>query len=245
MSDKINLAIPININQVLFERLILFARILLLPSIGSLFIIIPLPELKVWYYLCPMSVLASFISFVSIPFLSDYLHSKALHYDDLLDNNIPPGINNEKLRKKYQKLYKILLYIVSSLLMSILIYYLTFQFHDSTLDWLEFIGILGGWLSLTKKFFETTSNILLKIVYQYKVFLSPSLPPEIPNIIVKEVNNIQPDNLVHPDHAWSGVELVYPNNFENDIEMSSLNLKEDKKINNTMLELDKKDQGMY
>ena len=205
-----NVLPKINKDKIWIKYLRILSRILLLPAIGSLFIVIPFPGLKVWYYLCPMSVLASFISFISIPFLSEYLHSKTLVYDDLLDHNIPPDSNNEKLRKRYQKLYKILLYSVSSILMSVLIYYVTFQFHDSTLDWLEFIGILGGWLSLTKKFFENTSDILLKIVYHFKLYSSPSIISQ-PNVTMTEKPTIL--NITHPK-----------NYLDRSVEMSTLRL---------------------
>ncbi len=122
------------------------------------------------YYIVPMVAFTSFFSFITIPILTSYLNTKALEYGDLLDHTH----SSEEMKGRYQKIYTRILYVTSVVLVTSLTYYIIFLFRFSNLDWIELIGIIGGWLSMYKKCHVIMSEILIFVLFHYKVYKQTS-----------------------------------------------------------------------
>ena len=134
--------------------------------------------LKTPYYIIPLSMFASFISFQVIPLLTTYIHKKELQLKDLIDEEIGtqnmkkiPSNPDLKLLENpiHQiKLYKYLLYTFSSIFMGILVYYLLFDLEHTTLNYIEITGILITYVNFFNNIHQNVSRVVLTILHYYK-----------------------------------------------------------------------------
>jgi len=153
-------------------------RFLLLSSLVS--IIIPyippleLKYLKTPYYIIPLSMFASFISFQVIPFLSTYIHQKELQLKDLIDKDGMRRIpSNSEIRllnnpTHYIKLYKYSLCSFSSIFMGVLVYYLLFDLEHTSLNYIEIMGIVITYATFFNNIHQNVSRGVLFVLHYYK-----------------------------------------------------------------------------
>lgn len=183
---------PVNVKN---KYLPYIFRFLLLSSFIS--IIIPyipplhLQYLKTPYYIIPLAMFSSFISFQVIPFLTNYIHQKELQLKDLIDKDgmrrIPSNTDIQLLNNPihYIKLYKYMLCTFSSIFMGIITYYLLFDLEHTSLNYIEIMGIVITYGTFFNNVHQNISRGILTVLHYYKTYQTSKMRI---NEELKEIN---------------------------------------------------------
>jgi hypothetical protein len=168
---------PLTTNKKSYKKYI-FRFLLLISLVSVILPYIPplhLSFLKTPYYIIPLSMFASFISFQVIPLLTTYIHKKELQLKDLIDKEMTmrrvPSDPEIKLLNDpiyHIKLYKYLLYTFSSIFMGVLVYYLLFDLEHTSLNYIEITGILITYVNFFNSIHQNVSRGVLMVLHYYK-----------------------------------------------------------------------------
>lgn len=111
----------------------------------------------------------------NFPYISHVSYNRPIYYDDLVKNDIN-NISSEKkniiynleISNKFRHKFIYIQQIILSLTISILIEYISIKYQDVDYMTTEFIGIIGGLLSLYLKVIRIVGKSILIILYRLK-----------------------------------------------------------------------------
>lgn len=122
--------------------------------------------------------ISTFISLLlltwNFPYISKFSYLKPIYYDDLIsdDSNLTKSdkkiIYNIEISKKFKNKFLILQQFLLSLTVALLIDYISFKYKEKQYLTSEFIGVLGGILSLYAKIIKALGKVILICLYRLK-----------------------------------------------------------------------------
>jgi len=121
-------------------------------------------------------VFAFFISMLIItwnyPYLSTAAYSKPIYYQDLIEDNnsrvTKKILYNIELSKKFKNRFLIFQQFILSVTLAVLVEY-SMKFFTHQYNISEFLGLMGGMLSLYVKITRTVGKMTLNFLYKWKL----------------------------------------------------------------------------
>ena len=110
----------------------------------------------------------------NFPYLSHVSYNKPIYYDDLIKNDLLNNdeknniIYNLEISNKFRHKFIFFQQIIFSFTVAIMVEYISIRYSDFNLLTTEFLGILGGLLSLYLKIIKITGKVILIILYKLK-----------------------------------------------------------------------------
>tara|TARA_B110000908_G_C10266895_1_gene465046 strand:+ start:8180 stop:8533 length:354 start_codon:yes stop_codon:yes gene_type:complete len=101
-------------------------------------------------------------------------YNKPIYYDDLIKNELKNDdekkniIYNLEISNKFRHKFIFFQQIIFSFTVAILVEYISIRYHDIDLLTTEFLGIMGGLISLYLKIIKMTGKVILIILYKLK-----------------------------------------------------------------------------
>ena len=137
----------------------------LLPFLGIIFLFFDNDILYNTYSFTTIIFTCCMILFINFPILVTWSNTKPLYYDDLyLDSEKLPSLTLPEYKKKsYKKLYKIVLTIYDSIMISFIGNYWLIKTKDAV-SFYEIVGITGGILQIFHILNLFTGTIILYII---------------------------------------------------------------------------------
>ncbi len=155
-------------HSIINHKTILIPISFILPSLNFLSIF------NNFIYLFMSTCISLLILTWNFPYISHVSYNKPIYYDDLIKNDI--SNNNEKkniiynleISNKFRHKFIFFQQIIFSFTVAILVEYISIRYHDVNLFTTEFLGIIGGLLSLYLKIIRITGKGILIILYKLK-----------------------------------------------------------------------------
>ena len=110
----------------------------------------------------------------NFPYLSHVSYNKPIYYDDLIKNDIQSNeerkniIYNLEISNKFRHKFIFFQQIIFSFTVAIMVEYISIRYHDINFLTTEFLGILGGLISLYLKIIKLTGKVILIVLYRLK-----------------------------------------------------------------------------
>lgn len=110
----------------------------------------------------------------NFPYLSHVSYDKPVYYNDLVKNDLKNYeykkniIYNLETSNKFKHKFIFIQQIIFSFTLAILVEYITLKYKNTNLFTTEFLGILGGLISLYFKIINITGKVILIILYKLK-----------------------------------------------------------------------------
>tara|TARA_B100000768_G_C11279013_1_gene377468 strand:+ start:897 stop:1457 length:561 start_codon:yes stop_codon:yes gene_type:complete len=110
----------------------------------------------------------------NFPYLSHVSYDKPVYYDDLVKNDLKNYeykkniIYNLETSNKFRHKFIFMQQIIFSFTLAILVEYITLKYKNTKLLSTEFLGILGGLISLYFKIIKITGKVILIVLYKLK-----------------------------------------------------------------------------
>jgi hypothetical protein len=133
-------------------------------------LLIPTPFLKIFrnrIYLSILLFLLVWIFLYNFPYLSKYLHTKPIYYEDLNKKNQIINLNN-KDRKKFQKIFITIQQFTLTIAFICVYEYGFDRLKKTPLVFTELIALLGGFLNIYQRISSLVGTLLLKYLYYQK-----------------------------------------------------------------------------
>ena len=109
------------------------------------------------YYIVPTAVVSVYTVLFNFPWMSKALHQKPVYFEDLrCDDKV-----DEVVRERFQKIFVVLINVCLSITGGVLVYYLLYRIEETSLSYVEIIGLAGGILSLYSTIQTNVGNVLL------------------------------------------------------------------------------------
>lgn len=155
-------------HSIINHKTILIPMSLILPSLNFLHIFN-----NFIYLFCSTSISLLILTW-NFPYLSHVSYNKPIYYDDLIKNDLQN--NNEKnniiynleISNKFRHKFIFFQQIIFSFTVAIMVEYISIRYHDINFLTTEFLGILGGLISLYLKIIKLTGKVILIILYKLK-----------------------------------------------------------------------------
>ena len=120
--------------------------------------------------------LSVFISLLVItwnfPYLSKFSYTRPIYFEDLNDDNNSKVrkkiLYNMELSKKFKNRFIIFQQFILSITIAIVVEYISFKYRNGNYQPLEFLGYIGGILSLYTKFIRYFGKGVLVLLYHMK-----------------------------------------------------------------------------
>tara|TARA_B100000424_G_scaffold160338_1_gene122809 strand:+ start:252 stop:830 length:579 start_codon:yes stop_codon:yes gene_type:complete len=136
-----------------------------------------------------------FIVTWNYPYLSRAAYTKPIYYEDLVEDNnsriTKKILYNIELSKKFKNRFTIFQQLILSFTLAMLVEY-SMKFFTHQYNISEFLGLMGGMLSLYVKITRTVGRIMLNLLYKWKLKEKNKLLSKI-NIPVIENNTVNID----------------------------------------------------
>jgi hypothetical protein len=147
-------------------------KVFLLPISIILPCMICFPIFQNDYYI----FLATFISLLVItwnfPYLSKFSYTKPIYFEDLNDNNQSRVkkkiLYNMELSKKFKNRFIIFQQFILSITIAIVVEYISYKYRNGNYQTIEFLGYIGGILSLYGKIIRYFGKGILVLLYYMK-----------------------------------------------------------------------------
>ena len=142
--------------------------------LSLIFIFLPFLAFHKFFYNIYYLPISIFISMLIITFnftsLLESLYTRPLYIDDLDKNTNTKKkiIYNIEQSGKFRKRFIIYQQFILSITISLLIEYIILKYDEKQYSIIEFLGFIGGLLSLYVKFIRITGKILLHLLYKIK-----------------------------------------------------------------------------
>ena len=133
-------------------------RILIIPGVTCLILPFLFEEIRILTWIALLYFLGSFMLLVNFPYLSTMMHSKPIYYEDLRispENIIPDD--------RFKIIYELIMIFFLSGLIGALADYV--YISGGTQTPIEFVGIVGGNISVYLRIQNLVGKILLKMCY--------------------------------------------------------------------------------
>lgn len=157
-----------NYHYIINHKTILIPISIILPSLNLLDIF------NNFIYLFISTCISLLILTWNFPYLSHVSYNKPIYYDDLVKNDVANTstkkniIYNLEISNKFRHKFIYIQQIILSLTISIMVEYIGIKYHDINFMTTEFIGVLGGLLSLYLKIIRLVGKAILIILYRLK-----------------------------------------------------------------------------
>lgn len=147
------------------------------------------------FYIVFAFFISMFIVTWNFPFLSTFGYTKPIYYEDLIEDNesrvTHKILHNIELSKKFKNRFNIFQQLILSFTLAMLVEY-SLKFFTNQYSISEFLGLMGGMLSLYVKITRTVGKIILNLLYKWKINEKHKLLSKI-NISVIENNAVNID----------------------------------------------------
>ena len=117
-------------------------------------------ELRGVIYVTPASIISSFLILYHYPYFLKSMHTKPLYFEDLEDN----GEIDDELKRKFQHIFIIVINVILAFIMGGIVDYAFYRVHNSSLNWFELTGLVGGMLSLYRSLWDYVGRFLLLVL---------------------------------------------------------------------------------
>lgn len=112
----------------------------------------------------------------NFPFISQFIYSKPIYYNDLIENyNNRDGSNNHhqiiydiRNSNKFKTRFLLFQQFMISIIISLVADYINSRIDNSKYSTIELFGLIGGILSLMIKIIKTVGSVYLYILYNLK-----------------------------------------------------------------------------
>lgn len=148
-------------------------RVLILPGLCCIALPWFLPALQQLAWIAVFYFVGSFMMLTNFPYFSTMLHSKPVYVDDL---SIQVSSNN--IDTRFKTVYELIMVFFLSGLIAVFADYI--YLNGINVPPLEFIGIVGGNISVYLRIQNTVGKILLKLCFCLKRREENRLTEEIP-----------------------------------------------------------------
>tara|TARA_B100000161_G_C33546483_1_gene413306 strand:- start:15 stop:593 length:579 start_codon:yes stop_codon:yes gene_type:complete len=187
--DQYDLKLKKNLNYIFDFKKFYLPISFILPS----FLCFPL--FRNDFYIVFAFFISMFIVTWNFPFLSKFGYTKPIYYEDLIEDNnsrvTKKILYNIELSKKFKNRFMIFQQLILSFTLAMLIEY-SLRFFTNQYNISEFLGLMGGMLSLYVKITRTVGKIILNLLYKWKIKEKNKLLSKI-NIPVIENNAVNID----------------------------------------------------
>ena len=155
-------------HSIINHKTILIPISIILPSLNFLHIF------NNFIYLFLSTSISLLILTWNFPYLSHVSYNKPIYYDDLIKNDIQSNeerkniIYNLEISNKFRHKFIFFQQIIFSFTVAIMVEYISIRYHDINFLTTEFLGILGGLISLYLKIIKLTGKVILIVLYRLK-----------------------------------------------------------------------------
>lgn len=111
-----------------------------------------------FYIITPVSFIIGLLLINLFPPIAIYLFKRPVYYEDLVER-----IDGHKIQV-YQNFFYIFNSICTSLLLALFTDYIIFKYNNTTLNYFELVGVLGGIFGLFKKWQLICGTVLMRCV---------------------------------------------------------------------------------
>ncbi len=157
-----------NFSWIINSKTILLPVAIILPSLNFLLIF------RNDFYLFISTFISLLLITWNFPYISKFSYLKPIYYDDLISDDInltksdKKIIYNIEISKKFKNKFLILQQFLLSITVALLIDYISFKYKEKQYLTSEFVGVLGGILSLYAKIIKALGKVILICLYRMK-----------------------------------------------------------------------------
>lgn len=157
-----------NFSWIINSKTILLPVAIILPSLNILLIF------RNDFYLFISTFISLLLITWNFPYISKFSYLKPIYYDDLISDDInltksdKKIIYNIEISKKFKNKFLILQQFLLSITVALLIDYISYKYKEKQYLTSEFVGVLGGILSLYAKIIKALGKVILICLYRMK-----------------------------------------------------------------------------
>lgn len=127
------------------------------------------------FYIFFCTFISLFILTWNFPYLYKITYMRPIYFEDLDDTNLEPNkkikkniLYNIELSKKFKDRFIIYQQILTAITFAAMVDYIYYRFHATDYKMFEFLGFIGGVLSLLTKIIKLSGKLMLSILYRLK-----------------------------------------------------------------------------